>query len=365
MIQMEVSQAMRIGSGRWVEVTPSRFPHERAGLEHVRALFPDHEPYRAWTNLEIITDRGRSLEVDLLVLGPGGLYLIELKGWNGRITGDRYTWQVHRRGTQTFTNPWRLANDKARVLKGMLVEAARRRGQRRGRAGARPEVPYVQAAVFLHGLDVRCQLPSRERTSLYGLEGATARTHLPGIISGLIAKTPGNPDHVVTVEQAESISQLLSDLGMTRRRRRTVGPYELDENLYAEGQGWQDFLASHRRFPDERVRVRIYYTGQATTSEARAQLTRAAEREYRLLRFMNHPGLVAPQSFDETDAGPAVTYPSEPEALRLDHLLAAQLVTFFMIVFWRLPWMERLVSRMVETRSRSDSVHSVARSTWS
>jgi hypothetical protein len=46
-------------------------------------------------------------------------------------------------------------------------------------------------------------------------------------------------------------------------------------------------------------------------------------------------------------------------------MMAAQLVTFFMIAFWRLPWMARLVSRMVETRSRSDSVHSVARSTWS
>ena len=46
-------------------------------------------------------------------------------------------------------------------------------------------------------------------------------------------------------------------------------------------------------------------------------------------------------------------------------MMAAQLVTFFMIAFMRLPWMVRLVSRMVETRSRSDSVHSVARSTWS
>ena len=46
-------------------------------------------------------------------------------------------------------------------------------------------------------------------------------------------------------------------------------------------------------------------------------------------------------------------------------MMAAQLVTFFVIVFSRLPWTERLVSKIVETRSRSDSVHSVARSTWS
>ena len=46
-------------------------------------------------------------------------------------------------------------------------------------------------------------------------------------------------------------------------------------------------------------------------------------------------------------------------------MIAAQLVTFFMIMFIRLPWMLMLVSRIVVTRSRSDSVHSVARSTWS
>ena len=46
-------------------------------------------------------------------------------------------------------------------------------------------------------------------------------------------------------------------------------------------------------------------------------------------------------------------------------MIAAQLVTFLVITLSRLPWMVRLVSRMVVTRSRRLSVHSVARSTWS
>jgi hypothetical protein len=45
--------------------------------------------------------------------------------------------------------------------------------------------------------------------------------------------------------------------------------------------------------------------------------------------------------------------------------IAAHDVTFLVMTFIRLPWMVRLVSRIVVTRSRSDSVHSVARSTWS
>jgi hypothetical protein len=46
-------------------------------------------------------------------------------------------------------------------------------------------------------------------------------------------------------------------------------------------------------------------------------------------------------------------------------MIAAQLVTFFMIEFSRLPRIVMFVSRIVVTRSRSDSVHSLARRTWS
>jgi hypothetical protein len=60
---------MRLGPDRWVEVTPSQYAHERAGLEYIRAALPDEHPYRAWSGLELITDRGRSFDVDLLVIG--------------------------------------------------------------------------------------------------------------------------------------------------------------------------------------------------------------------------------------------------------------------------------------------------------
>jgi len=46
-------------------------------------------------------------------------------------------------------------------------------------------------------------------------------------------------------------------------------------------------------------------------------------------------------------------------------MIAAQLVTFLVMTFIRLPWMVRFVSRMVVTRSRRLSVQSAARSTWS
>jgi hypothetical protein len=70
---------------RWVEVTPSQFSHEAEGLKVVRDLMPDRGPFRAWTNFEFRDDRGTWSEVDLLLLCPGGLHLVELKYYPGRL----------------------------------------------------------------------------------------------------------------------------------------------------------------------------------------------------------------------------------------------------------------------------------------
>ena len=46
-------------------------------------------------------------------------------------------------------------------------------------------------------------------------------------------------------------------------------------------------------------------------------------------------------------------------------MIAAQLVTFFMITLSRLLRTVSRVSMMLASRSRSESVHSLTRSTWS
>ncbi|MDA7918229.1 hypothetical protein N9B20_01070 [Mariniblastus sp.] len=46
----------------WICVTESSFAWEQEALEFVRAQFPTHEPYRAWTNFEFIADVGSIFE---------------------------------------------------------------------------------------------------------------------------------------------------------------------------------------------------------------------------------------------------------------------------------------------------------------
>ena len=76
----------------WTTIAESSYPWEREALEFIRAQFPTHDPYRAWTNFEFIADDGSVNEIDLLVFTPHGFFLIEIKSRPGRLWGDAGTW---------------------------------------------------------------------------------------------------------------------------------------------------------------------------------------------------------------------------------------------------------------------------------
>ena len=63
---------------RWTVVSHSAYEWEREALEVLREHLPDRDPWRAWSNFEFVDDDGRVNEVDLLVLGPAGLLLVEI-----------------------------------------------------------------------------------------------------------------------------------------------------------------------------------------------------------------------------------------------------------------------------------------------
>ena len=107
---------------RWVEVSPSQFAHEAAGLELVRAIMPDETPFRAWSNFEFRDSQGRWHEVDLLLLGRGRLHLIELKYYSGTLRGDDQRWA--RDGRPPEDSPLKLTRRKAQYFKSKLVDGA-------------------------------------------------------------------------------------------------------------------------------------------------------------------------------------------------------------------------------------------------
>jgi Nuclease-related domain len=131
---------------RWTVVSQSPFAWERDALDFARTHLPDHEPWRAWSNFEFIDDEGRVNEVDLLVLAPGGLVLIEIKSRPGTVVGDAHSWTWTTEGRQfTRDNPLPLANRKAKRLSAVL----RRQDALSGRGGSRAVAPWVEPLIFL------------------------------------------------------------------------------------------------------------------------------------------------------------------------------------------------------------------------
>lgn len=118
-------------AGRWAEVTPSPFAHESEGLNRVKAILPDHAPFRAWSNFEFRDGQGKWHEIDLLVLGRGRLHLVELKYYSGTLRGDDHRWL--RDGHRAEDSPLMLARRKAQRLASKLAGrvAALGAGERR------------------------------------------------------------------------------------------------------------------------------------------------------------------------------------------------------------------------------------------
>lgn len=303
---------MQPDSRRWVEVTPSEFAHERAGLAAVRHLLPDADPYRAWSNFTFTAADGRLYEVDLLVVGRSGLHLVELKHWQGALRGDGQTWWHN---GHPVDNPRLLAEAKAKRLRSLLEDVSRDKG-------LRTRVPYVTASVLLHAPGTVVQLDDQGRQGVYGLDGQ-GPAGLPAVVADLLTAPAGDVRNVVDRTRSREIAKLLDAAGIRRSvRLRQVGTLLLDEDPIAEGPGWQDYLGHHTQLDGVVRRVRIYLVHKAATAQDRATILRAARREFALLEGVQHPGIARAVDFVDHERGPAVVFEHDTREVRLDHYLA-------------------------------------------
>lgn len=296
-------------------MTDSNFSWEREALDLVREHLPDHEPWRAWSNFEFVDDEGGVNEVDLLVLGPRGLILLEIKSRPGTVEGDGHTWVWTNEGRRSsHDNPLLLANRKAKRLASLL-----RRQDALARSKARP--PYVTAAVFLSKVRPPLKLDSGLLGRVF-LRGSPGRDHDEGIVHALIGGLDDTFPRGTAVDgnAARAVTRAIEQAGIRPSLRdRRVGDYELGK-IIGEGEGYQDFEAKHIS-QGTRRRVRIYAYAQASSKEARQRLARAATREFQVLEGIDHPNILRVLDYRDTDRGPALIFEHDPEALRLDHLV--------------------------------------------
>ncbi|HBH51728.1 MAG TPA: BREX system serine/threonine kinase PglW [Planctomycetaceae bacterium] len=310
-------------SSNWTTVTESKFPWEREAFEFIKAGFPTHEPYRAWSNFEFIAEDGNVYEVDLLVLAKRGFWLVECKAWSGRIWGDPGTWTRQYEGrVHSEDNPLLLANRKAKALAGLLSKEST--------LGKR--VPFLEPLIFLSAPNLQCELAgsARTRVLLRDQPRTNTRPEQKGILAALINREgPGidpEPRGHIDATVARALSRDMEDkLGIrTTQRSRRVGDYIL-EDLLCDRPGYQDWLAKHAAFENVYCRVRQYTVVRPTTDDERERLRRAAAREFQIIQTLDHPNILPVLDYREHEHGPTLLFRYvDKAAVRFDHFLATR-----------------------------------------
>jgi serine/threonine protein kinase len=309
---------MNMDAPLWSEGA-SAFAHEREALAFVRTRLPNHEPYRAWSNVEFIADDGSVNEVDLLIVTSRGFFLVEIKSFPGKLFGDGQHWRnVRPDGRERhYDHPLMLTNTKAKRLKSLLA---------RQKAFNKDQPPFITPLVFLSSPELECRLHD------VGRQGVAARdpdphdppppesafAPLPGIIAALKDPgTVGKRGNAINRPLSQKIADAIGQANLRPvNRGRKAGDWELGE-LLDEGPGWQDFAASRPNLTATR-RVRIYLTGASTSDEEEQRLRREAEREFKLLESLRHDHIADVKDFVQADRGPALLFDRVADEERLD-----------------------------------------------
>ena len=305
-------------SQRW-QGQRSAYSWEQSALDHIKAQMPDAEPYRAWQTFTFTTDRGHVREVDLFIVTPGGLFLVEIKSHPGTATNNGSTW-MFRDGDKTrpVENPLHFTDQKAKELKSQLLKAATK-------LRVKEPLPRIEAVVFLSAENLKCRLDEFQRQRVYGRDKLENSTGLDGIWTGFLNQPPASERNRVTPTLSKQLPKLMQEIGIARLHRiGRVGPYELSEKSYDSGPTWEDYLATNPSLPtDYPRRVRVFLTERTATDEDRKSVQRAAHREYLALQGISHDGIVrAEQYSDELLAGPAVVFRHGANWQRLDHFIS-------------------------------------------
>ena len=302
-------------SKRWNQVTPSQFAWEAEAQEILRAMLPDQDPYRGWTNFEF-TNGGAIAEVDSLVITPKGVFLIEIKSWAGKVEGNQGTWVQQRPdgSRQSFNNQAAINSRKVRALASLI----KRNWPRNAKTGP----PFIQSLVWFAHPGVTVQLPPElhGEVAVHDDNASSLQSMTEAIIT-IGADQHDRNFRRITPEQSTDFAATMARIGLKEStRQRKVGSWVLQLPPMAERGATQDFWATHESTHGP-ARVRIY-SNVADTHTNAVTLKEAAKREYMATNCLGVPGVVEATELNVTELGHAVVLAQSPDSIRLDQFMA-------------------------------------------
>ena len=256
---------------------------ERRTIAHLRDNLPDS--YLILHNFEV--ERGGELfEVDLAIITPHAVYLVDTKGTRGLI--DVYGPKWYPEGRQPFTSPLIKLRGHAKTLKGIITDSQ----------PGRPDLNeiYVDAAVVLAAPDAVLQDPGgRDAPRVTTLKKAAAFFQNAAAVPGKYSKNIA-PLHKMALKALQGVAKKRS--GPLR-----FGNWEVDEQLggtdaYTEYRAYNVFAGKR----SGQVLLRAYTADPYLPDDARQQQRARIANAYDALNHMpGHPGVVGVRDFFATE----------------------------------------------------------------
>lgn len=252
---------------------------ERAAIAYLRDRLPDS--FTILHNFEI-ERQGERFEIDIALLTPHALYLIDVKGTRGSI--DVYGNKWYPEGRAPFPSPLGKLRGHARTVKGLVTQANPGRREL--------DDIYVDAAILLTAPDAylndREQLDADQVVRLKDAERYFKDvTRIPSRFSKNIMQQQGLILHALKVAKPPA--------GVQR-----FGHWEVKERLGA-AQAYTEYRAENA-FAGGSARLRVYQADPYQPEAVRkAEVNRIVNAYKALSRLPPHPNVVAAKDFFPTD----------------------------------------------------------------
>lgn len=252
---------------------------ERAAIAHLRDHLPDS--FILLHNFEI-ERQGERFEVDLALLTPHALYLIDVKGTRGSI--DVYGAKWYPEGRAPYPSPLAKLRGHARTIKGLITQSHPGRQELDG--------IYVDAAILLTAPDAHLNdRAGMDAPAVVKLKDAERyfkdATRIPARFSRNILAQQSLILHALkVVKPAPAVLRF--------------GHWQVKEKLGA-ADAYTEYRAENA-YAGGMARLRVYQADPYQLEEARkTQINRITNAYRALSRLPLHPNIVAARDFFPTD----------------------------------------------------------------
>lgn len=224
------------------------------------------------------TAQSRFLEVDLILIAPHCVYIIEIKDWGKTIEGNDQEWYLN--GDRPRKNPHRTLNYKCRVIKSLLTKKA-------------PDMEKVwfQSTVAIARSDTQLDL--------YGSCAGCTFALTDDLVEFLSsADTVDRKDNEIKHLQKEIESILLKDGKFKENKDIIIADHKVEEVL-SQDQDLVEYLARpvHAKF-GRLKRLRVFNLPIYQDDESKRKREEEIHRDYEVLELIgHHPNIVALKGF--------------------------------------------------------------------